>query len=81
MKNVRGLGIIRMSWKDEYQVIKYRNESVIIKMLLQTLKSNKLNKTQIKFKCCLSSRQMRSYIPEMLENKLIRYDQRTRLYG
>lgn len=80
MKNDKGLGIVRMSWKDEYQVIKYRSEPVIIRMILQILKSNKLNKTQIKFKCCLSSRQMRSYFPNMLENKLIQYDQRTGLY-
>ncbi len=62
---------------------KYRssNESwrEILKLLNDT-GGNGLNKTQIKSQASLTSRQMRVYIPELIRDDFIQFDEKTRNY-
>jgi predicted transcriptional regulator len=61
--------------------LKYRSNSDITNEILKSLAGGSLNKTQIKYKAFLSTKEVRSYLPKLLEGAIIEYNQDTGLYN
>ena len=61
--------------------MKYRSNSDITNEILNSLAGGSLNKTQIKYKAFLSTKEVRSYLPSLLEGAIIEYNQDTGLYN
>lgn len=61
--------------------MKYRSNSDITYGILKSLAEGSLNKTQIKYKAFLSTKEVRSYVPKLLEGGIIEYNQDTGLYN
>ncbi len=54
--------------------MKYRSNSDITTEILKSLHGGSLNKTQIKYKAFLSTKEVRSYLPRLLEGAIIEYN-------
>ena len=61
--------------------MKYRSNSDITNEILKSLAEGSLNKTQIKYKAFLSTKEVRSYLPNLLEGAIVEYNQDTGLYN
>lgn len=61
--------------------MKYRSNSDITNEILKSLAAGGLNKTQIKYKAFLSTKEVRSYLPKLLEGGIIEYNQDAGLYN
>lgn len=61
--------------------MKYRSNSDITNEILKSLAAGGLNKTQIKYKAFLSTKEVRSYLPKLLEGEIIEYNQDAGLYN
>jgi len=61
--------------------MKYRSNSDITTEILKSLHGGSLTKTQIKYKAFLSTKEVRSYLPGLLEGAIIEYNQDTGLYN
>lgn len=61
--------------------MKYRSNSDITNEILKSLAAGGLNKTQIKYKAFLSTKEVRSYLPKLLEGRIIEYNQDAGLYN
>ena len=62
-------------------MLKYRSNSDITNEILKSLAAGGLNKTQIKYKAFLSTKEVRGYLPSLLEGAIIEYNQDAGLYS